>query len=328
MPAYRGVDQAEVLRSINDALELLETHSIGPACQTRIDALRQPSANTGGLSPLTAIANATDDVGLAAAINASGVNWLFMRASEVLTFHAVANTDGKGLDVLERLHGWGALSGMMTHEYNDFDEAAGAWLAGNYARLVKPSEENLQKIAMVSEALTDNQVAFTNAFAAITQLVEKAAAGATDAEMRAPFLALDLHERHIVCNTLAAVSTLKDRAANLTFDHPMSQYGVVVDDLMTGKMAWGDPKLGALAEKIGKVLEPFREVSEVNHLGVGLIGTNYEDKNCPQGIVFGGTLRAAQAVADAFPELRVIDYEGHALAPNVRKPAPKKGFKL
>ena len=67
----------------------------------------------------------------------------------------------------------------------------------------------------------------------------------------------------------------------------------------------------------------------MNRTGVGIItGGPYVEGQTPQGIIFGSTKRVAQAVADAFPELKVIDYEGRKIAPNTLKPQPKPGFNL
>ncbi|TAL40184.1 MAG: hypothetical protein EPN97_00725 [Alphaproteobacteria bacterium] len=328
MPSYRGVEQSAIVKSITDAIEFLETHSTGPECQKLIDRLRTPDAAT-GVSPLGAIAHAATNKELASAIRGSGAGWLFGATGEVLQFHAVYNTDGKGLDIVERLYQWGAGAGARTLAYNKIDEECDAWLAMSYARKVGMTEENLEKLAGVADALTQNKVALGHAFKAITQLVEMGAAGADDDAMRQLFLTLDLHERHVAKGTLSTV-TLDGAQANLEFDRPMSQYGIVMEDMTAGRTGWDDPKVLPVVEKISEILDPFRETDEVSRTGVGIITKGpYEEGKTPQGIIFGSTARVAQAVADAFPELKVIDYEGRKIAPNTLKPqGPKPGFRL
>lgn len=327
MPSYRGVEQSAIVKSITDTIEFLETHSTGPECQKLIDRLRTPDAAT-GVSPLGAIVNAATNKELASAIRGSGTGWLFGATGEVLQFHAVYNTGGKGLDIVERLYQWGAGAGARTLAYNKIDEECDSWLAMSYARKVGMTEENLEKLAGVADALTQNKVALGHAFKAITQLVEMGAAGAEDDAMRQLFLTLDLHERHVAKGTLSTV-TLDGAQANLEFDRPMSQYGIVIDDMTKGKIGWSDESLVPLVEKVSEILDPFRETDEVNRTGIGLITKHVEGGENPQGIIFGSTARVAQAVADAFPELKVIDYEGRKIAPNTLKPqGPKTGFNL
>lgn len=127
MPNYLGLEKEGLIRSINDALELLETHSIGPECQKHIDKLRTVDAAT-GQSPLGAIAAATDDVALAKAVGSSGAPWLFKRTAEVLYFHGDNNTAGKGRDILTQLHKWDALGGARTLELGLVDQEAEKWL--------------------------------------------------------------------------------------------------------------------------------------------------------------------------------------------------------
>ena len=241
MPSYRGVEQSALVKSITDAIELLETHSTGPECQKMIDALRAPDAVT-GVSKLSAIQNAKDNKELAAAIRDSGTGWLFGAMGEVLQFHAVYNTDGKALDIVERLYQWGAGSGARTLAYQAIDEETDSWLAMSYARKVEMKEENLEKLAGVADALTQNKVALVHAFNAITQLVEGGATGMDDDAMRKLFLTLDLHERHVAKGTLSMIS-LDGALANLEFDRPMGQYGIVIDDMTAGKTGWNDPAL-------------------------------------------------------------------------------------
>src|SRR5690606_17992673 len=236
MPSYRGVDQAELIRSINDALELFETYSSGPVMQGYVDKLRE-----GTPSPLAAIAQAQNDKDLVAAVRGSCPHWLCARAGEVLHFHATNDADGKGRDVLERLVAWNATGGAMTMEYNKFDEETDVWLAINYARKASMTEETLEKLAMVTDALSQDKVAIGNAFLGATSLIEMAHENATEADMAKVYLDLDLHERHVLKGSLMALNTLDGAQGDLTFQPAISRYGLLIEELTDGKINWTDP---------------------------------------------------------------------------------------
>lgn len=323
MPSYRGISQAELIRSINDALELLETHSTGPEMQAQVDRLR-----AGAPSPLAAIAAAADDVALAAAVRNSGVTAFFGRAGEVLEYHAVNDTDGRGQDVLGRLVSWSAFGAVAT-VYTKLDEEADAWLAMNYARQVDMTEENLEKLAMVTDALSQNKVAIGNAFIAATALVEMSHTGSGEDEMRKVFLGLDLHERHILKGSLTALFTLDGAQGALVFQPALRGYGIIVDGLAEGRASASDDAVQAIAGKAEKALDPFRAVDEYDRIMIGVIGDWQNPKSDdPQGIIFIASARAAQAVADALPEMKVIDFEGNAIPPRANPRLPKPGFAL
>jgi len=320
MPSYRGVEQADLVRTVNDALAMLETHSTGSVLQGHIDGLRKPDA--GGVSKLGALSAAKTDAEFVAAVRASGVQWLFSRVSDVLQFHAVNNTGGKGEEILNGLVKWNATGEAMLADYTKLDEETDAWLVVNYARQTPMTEESLEKIAMVVDAVSRDRMARGLAFTAMTQMIEMADAGAPDAEMQQVFLALDLHERHIVKSSLTALFTLDGAQGSMVFQPAISRYGVVIDGLAEGKINWTDKAVEAVRMEVEKALSPFYELDEVEMTGIGGIGNSFK-KGDPQGVFFQSSARAAQAVADALPGMKVVDYEGNTVPPR-RKPQPPK----
>ncbi len=189
MPSYRGVTQADLVRSINDAVDMLEKHSTGPAMQGYIDGLRKPDAN--GVSKLGAIAGAADDVSLVNAVNASGVTYLFARAYDVLQYHALNNTDKKGRAVLRDLNSWGAMSGAMTMEFNQYDAEFEKFLKAHKLRsafnkvvgiftgatkeVLLPQEQPLKRYGVAIDGLTTGLVKYDDAsVTAIRDKVEEA----------------------------------------------------------------------------------------------------------------------------------------------------------
>ena len=189
MSSYRGVTQADLVRSITDAIEMLEKHSTGPAMQGYIDGLKKPDAN--GVSKLSAIAAAADDVSLVNAVNASGVSYLFARGYEVMQYHALNNTDKKGRAVFRDLNSWGAMSGAMTMEFNKYDAEFQKYLKSHKLRasfnkvvgvftgatkeVLLPQEQPLQRYGVAIDALTTGLVKHTDpAIKAIRNDVEQA----------------------------------------------------------------------------------------------------------------------------------------------------------
>jgi len=321
MADYRGIDQSIILSTINEALELLETYSPGPETQKRIEALRVPGAD--GVSPLGMIASAKDNKELAAAIGSSGATYLVNRLHSVLEFHALNDTDGKGKGVLVALHKWGGIGGAMTMEYNALDGEADTFLAVNYARHTPMAEETLEKIAQILPQVSQNEEAKGRAYQAVTDLVEMGAEGESDAAMGKVFLALDLHERHIVTTILTNVSDLGSPRA-LKVENAMGRFGVAIDDYTTGKINHTDPMVKTLRNRVEEALSPFYETDEVNMTGIGIIvNGEFKKGESPLGIVFGSTRRAAEAVAAAMPEWQVLDHNGKRVLPKPGFKAPK-----
>lgn len=326
MPSYRGVEQADLIRTVNDALAMLETHSTGPVMQGHIDGLRKVDAN--GASKLGALAAAKTDEEFVAAVRGSGLHWLFGRAGDVLQYHAVNDTDGKGAAILQDLVKWNATGGAMTLEYNKLDEETDTWLVLNYARQTGRTEENLEKLVMVMDAVSQNKVAVSNGFLAAVRLVDKTHGNTPDADLKKIFLDLDLHERHIVKTSLSALFTLDGMQGSMAFQPAISRYGVVIDELTAGKVNWTDKSVEAVRMEVEKALSPFYKLDEVEMTGIGLIGdwSKQKPETMPQGVIFQSSARAAQAVADALPGMKVLDLEGHAVPPRKKPVPPKPAF--
>lgn len=325
MPAYFGVRQAELIASINDGLALLETYSPGAECQKRIDALRAVDPAT-GQSKLGAIAAAADDVALATAVRASGVNWVFARMGDVLRFHAAQDTDGLGAAVHQRLVAWNATGGAMTMEYNKIDEECDSWLALQRAAKIPAAPDTKAKLENYAAAVSQQTDAVKNAVKAMVKMISGAAVGADNDRLKRSFLSLSLHERHIVTNVFQAL-TKDDAAPALQAASPLARYGVVIPDLTEKKINWTDATVKEIRTKVEAALMPFYETDEVQMTGIGLV---YDDRNRPgTGIVFLSTRRAAEAVAAALAEMLVAHSGGAKVAPPAPPQAsPKKGFNL
>lgn len=115
MPHYRGVNQNEVAQSIEAAAEFLTEMNIGPECN-------QLAASIIEGNKLENIRQAQTDAELVTAVNKSGAESAFIRLAKALYYHAHANTDGKGLEVLKGLSKWGAIGGARDMALHPSDE--------------------------------------------------------------------------------------------------------------------------------------------------------------------------------------------------------------
>lgn len=323
MPFYLGVAQRDVVASIHDNLALLEAYSVGPAAQAQIDALRAVDPAT-GKSKLGAIASALDDMSLLHAVKKSGVTELFGTLGEGLQFHAQQNTDGKGTALWQSLMSWNGLGGSMSLRYTDTVAECDSWLAVNRAKLIPMTQVSLDKIHGIAHATSQKQDAINNAMVVMTSMVSVHHAGGDVDNMKHLFLNLDLHERHIVNKTFAAIT--QENAPKIHAPGPYALYGVVIDDMTAGKIGWSDESLRPLVERTSAALEPFYPTSEVQRFMVGRI-TPPEAAEQLEGFLIIATRRAGQAVANALPEFRVIDRDGVTI-PAQSSPHPKPGSRF
>jgi hypothetical protein len=313
MPSYRGIDAKDLLKSITDAFELLETQGIGPECQKSIDQARAVDPAT-GISPLGQIAAATDDAGLAQAVQASGVRSLFIFTQEVLRFHALEDTGGKGLDVYTRLNDWGAMQGARFMAYYPIDGETQSYLAAAYAKkAASTGQGSLHRAFTCTLGLGREGWEGSRLF---TQLVRLAKSGAQDSELKDSLLQLDISDRHKLVDAAAvSLGMYHGQKNNLPKAECLVRHGLVLD---TMSYDWEAPEIKPIGEKVSKILEPFYKTDEVGMMGLGPITNNL--RNGPQGIIFQSTRRAAQAVADAFPDYHVIDCENLPVEPSFRPP--------
>lgn len=99
MPKYRGIDQTEIVDSIENALAFLKALDIGPACNDLIALAENPK-------DLARIRNAKNVEQLVYAMNESDVEYTLTMLGDALRYHARANTDNKGFDILKNVSKW------------------------------------------------------------------------------------------------------------------------------------------------------------------------------------------------------------------------------
>ncbi len=323
MPSYLGVEQRDLIASIHDTLVLLETYPVGGAAQAQIDALRVADPVT-GKSKLGAIAAALDDMSLIHAVKNSGVMDVFGQLGEILQFHAQQNTAGKGTALWQSVMSWNGLGGSMSLSYTDTVAECNSWLAANRAKLIPMTQESLDKIHGIAHATSQKQDAVNNAVVMMTSFVSVNHAGGDVDGMKHLFLALDLHERHIVNKTFAAIT--QENLQPIHAPGPYALYGVVIDDMTSGKIGWSDDSLRPLVERTEAALQPYYPTNEVQRFMVGRI-TQPEAAEQLEGFLIVSTRRAGQAVANALPEFRVVDQSGVTI-PATSTPHPKPGSRF
>lgn len=321
MPSYRGVSQTDLIQSINDALELLETHSPGPGIQKNIDNLRvvDPATNQ---SPLGKLAAAQDDLQLVEAVRGLWQVTGFM--SPLYCFHAMEDTDGKGLNVYKQLGAWGATSGARDMAYHEEDGEMDSYLVAQYAKKLAQRMPVITGLKNIFWAVATNGRDGLLSAHKLNSIVRKARRGASDTELQDAFLKHeDIRDRHIIVDAAeASLHRYEGQKNNLPEIECMGQFGLVMPEL--GKsLNWGSAEVTEKAEKVQKILEPFMALDEVSMCGVGLImlGDGNFDRNGPQGVMFGSTRRVAEMVKAAFPDMDVIDYKGKAVELPVPKPS-------
>lgn len=323
MAIYRGIEQAEIISSIRNATALLEKHSTGAACKKMLARLDTPDET--GQSPLEKITAAQDDKSLAEAVRASGAAGVFSQLGELLEYHAYADTDGKGGAVFDSIAAWNGMSAAVLAVYTPLNAEMDSWLAASYASHVAFTPENTEKIGTFLDALgaerrSDPQ-AIKMAKDGALMFVEQAALGDAKA-IRQSFNEMDLHERHLLTLSLKVHSGLFD--VRRPAPSALSGYGIHLGAL-EDNVNLHDPAVEALHQKMEEALMPFYETDEVSRTGLGMITADYKQV----GVMFVATRRAAEAVAAALPDQKIIDHSGKRILPPGTPRAPKNdGFKL
>jgi hypothetical protein len=292
MPFYRGVEQSVVVQSINDIVDLLKKNPSGPVVE---ESFKDFSSDK--------IAQATTDIELAQAVSESGICGRLCWIHDLLLFHAINDTGGKGREVYKTLMSWDAASGARAAVFDESDAEIEAYIAKNSTlsfRFKKASLGVKEWQVYADEMPQDDQ----KKTGVISRIFNRVKATAEDA---AGFARL-FFGKEMPFVTFGASSSL-------------GRYGLVIDDLTEGKINWRDPACAADREKVEQILAPFYELDEVESTGIGLIG-NFQSSSRKVGVVFDSTRRVAEAVAAAFPDRVVLDEKSQPVTAPKAPPGP------
>ena len=318
MPSYSAVSQVDLLKSINDALDLLAGNSSGPLCQKEIAGLRTPDPAT-GLSPLDAVAAATTNKDLAAA--ASRVGGVLQLLQPLLVYHGLNDTGGKGRDVYGALISWGGIRGANSLEFTQRDREMHVYLAVQYARkLAKgtPVAQGLKNTFWSVASAGPHGVVLAHS---LNKLVRHARRGASDAELKAVLADLNPNDLLQVREAGSfACGFHKTQKNGLPTETNWHLYCLVIPD--AEKLTYKSPEVVPRNLKVYDILDPFNDAHEAENEGFGYLHQKQNANKPPLGIVFFGSSRAASAVAAAFPDMEVLDEEENRVPPASKNPVP------
>ncbi len=328
MPSYIGVDKSTLLKSLEEGLNLLETHSIGDETQKYIDDIRGINS-TQAISPLEKIKNAKTDLELVQAVESSKASYLFLRLYDVMEYHLINDTDGTGKKTVENLAKWGALEGGQTMEYNLLDEEKDSWLLSKYIeRIINKTDPVTlkQSFSSILAQMSDKRIRqdFSQGNKLLKTSIKKLKQDKMGKGLASYFKDLSLYER----NNLLTVGKIKSgmMLEERTLPVALSRYGIAIDGLSEGKMNWQDPEVRDLANKVNKILEPFFPLAEVDMVGIGLILSNNFKEGAPQGVLFNCSRRVAETIAREMKGYQVMSHEGEIIIPELDQknvPNPK-----
>lgn len=124
MPRFRGIEQKQVVDSLQNAAQFVLDQKVGPEC----DAIAQKWLGGENIARLEA---ATSDAELVNAVRDTNAAGAFTMLQKLLVHHALADTDGKGLEIAQDLSRWGGLSGARAFALFPSDMEIDAHIAQN-----------------------------------------------------------------------------------------------------------------------------------------------------------------------------------------------------
>jgi hypothetical protein len=300
---YRGVSPDLIVSSLDRADAMLRGAALGPATTQRLDEWK-------ARDPLEEIARAPDSKALAAAVRRHGNH--LNRYHSVFEERALLDVSGRpgyvgAADLYRDLNSWGAFGGAELMAYYPIDGEMDAYRAATLVSVVRrglwrPSA--LGRYALAASFMAQGAVER----ARLNWNLARALAASSRQSVTRFFLSLDIRHRHLLVDALSYISGLDKRRPDLAVESPMIRFGVALPDLPDNFGEMGKI-LGPLRARAEKILEPFYETDEIAMSGIGMIGEK------DSGVIFMGSRRAAQALANALPDQVVVDSNGNRLRP-------------
>lgn len=304
MISYRGHAQQDIIQSLVQACELAQKHSPGPACDAEIDAV---------LAEIPHLQSAADDDAFRAALKNSDIS-ILQRMHELFEVYAIDNTDGIGRQVFKSLHAWDAFSGFITADLRPVDSEIMLYqFTQGIRRLGSVDEASVRDLVSRSGYIT-NEPEISGALTDLQALVAAVKNGASDQT-------LAQHYRDMGVDAAAGriVRLVVERSGSdpslYQKDNPwFSRYGIVLEDMVTGARFHDvSQKNEALIKDVYDFVAPFFETDTAEPtLTLGCITA---DPQAAGGIVLSLTKDVAQALANAFPDRKLIHHDGSPVLP-------------
>lgn len=326
MPAYRGVDKIDLMRSIAASVAWLKSQQLGPASSLMLGEFREYEL-------LTALDKAQTDAEVAKAMQDSNVGRLLFRFHDVFAYETESYSRSGPMPeetkLFLNLRRWGAFSpGNQGPDLPELEEEirqfrirkALAHLSEAGMAPGSAQEERFGKIIAEVEEEDSKKADWLDSMVPILVLLQDVG---DDAEIRR-LITENVRDTDILLKAVHGTLDVRPPPGIATAGAPILPYNVPLDEDLNELMELPRDKLQAriapLKQRVREALAPFYEIDEVEKLSSGLIGniTSY-------GVIFHATRRAAQAVADTLRDVRVFDMQGRRITPGGKPPAVVPG---
>ena len=303
MPTYRGIEKNEILKSIQQGLDLLEELKIGSAtgklCHEWLNA-----------SPLAKIEAATTDEALVAAMRNTGARVFFMPFYEAIRFYALTDSASAGnknsaLDVYMKLNAWGAFALVKYPVSAEVEAEVADYVLQRYlSRYVKSPEEEWEKrLENLCKKLGDKNLGkwIEESFPLWISLKNLD-------EMERIYDVRNARpgDGQVVTMVLDKMADLDKREEAMDILTALSRYSVTLGPMQdTQDMAAG---VGPVLKELN-LLASFAasdETCDIMYAGPVADGREL-------GITFYCSKRVAQACANAMPHRRILDSKGQQI---------------
>lgn len=327
MTRFRGVESKQILKSIDGALYYLSQLDDCPQIQDMVEEWYK-SSEILDLIPL-----ATTDEQLAHVLEETEATYFFYRFQEIFLSQALMH-DNDAFWIYHDLASWGAFSAGGPFRRETIDDEVDSFLICNYLAQFKESDLEpgslayirLQKaVEMLKAAADGGKIPFEACYFVErdfqTGLQAIRESMFEDGTLKAAFKMvtedLEPQFRSFLKVILREMNNVNTNRVLVEGFSPLDHYRLVLPPEKDAQKLYGD--LRYLANTLSMILEPYYRTGDVlNHRAVMVAGGGTPTSK----VIFTGTRRAAQAVADYFPESEVFSSKGELVPPIRRLPGP------
>lgn len=305
MPQFRGIDRDAIVESLQRAAIFIAEIGI---------QLKETPHKWAFLPALGALKSAEDDAALVAAMRDTHTCEYFQTLSSLFSYYALADKTPDSLYLFHDLAQWGAFD-LKTIEPPSAEIAA--QIVGHMIKSMdKPDfmddslmHQRLKKSLFYHQ--TNNQ--------ALNGIHEKELLDfifegqhLPASEIRQKFLDLNRDKQEFLLAVLPAAKGLDYRQVLLDGFSPFQAYCVVVDNVpVENRKEFIQHALDPVKKVISDTLSPYQGKAEILRSWFGPVKKGSD----LAGYVFVGTAPAAQALANALPDMRIVTSKGDRIEP-------------